>query len=84
MSTTLLASGLADKKGEQDNQLESLVCHCVKLGGCKLCGLRSQHLWQSLIGMLREGIPEQVRGMRRRMLGLLRVKQMKSCMLSDP
>ena len=27
LSTTLLALGLADKVGEQDNNLENLVCH---------------------------------------------------------
>lgn len=57
MSTILLASRPADKIGEQGNQLESLACHFAKLGGCKLCGLRSQHLWQSLVGMLRGGNP---------------------------
>ena len=32
--TTLLASGLPDKMGEQDNKLESSECHFAKLGGC--------------------------------------------------
>ena len=29
-------SGLADKLTEQDNKLETLICHFAKLGGCKL------------------------------------------------
>lgn len=36
LSTVLLASGLADKLEEQVNKLETLVCHCAKLGRYKL------------------------------------------------
>lgn len=53
MPTTLLASGLADKIGEQDKQLRVQHAIFAKVGGCKLCGLRSQNLgakpdWESL------------------------------------
>ena len=36
LSTTLLASGLAEEVGKQDNRLETLACRFAKLGGCKL------------------------------------------------
>lgn len=36
LSATLLVSVLADKAGEQDDELEILVCYFAKLGGCKL------------------------------------------------
>lgn len=41
---TLLASGLADKVGVQDNKLENLVCHFAKMGGCKLPHIKVQVL----------------------------------------
>lgn len=36
MSATLLASELTNKVGEQDNKLETSVCHFAKPGGHKL------------------------------------------------
>lgn len=36
VSTVLLASGLANEGGEQDNKLETLKCYFAKLGGQKL------------------------------------------------
>lgn len=67
LSTTLLASGLADQVGEQDNMLEIVACCCAKLGGCKLPWIKVPALWQSLIEMLRDRIPGKVR-VKRRML----------------
>ena len=40
LSTTLLASGLTDKVGEQNNKLETLACHFAKLGGHKLSWIK--------------------------------------------
>lgn len=33
---SLLALGLADKVGEEDNKLGNLACHFSRLGGCGL------------------------------------------------
>ena len=44
LSTTLLASGLIDKVREQDNKLETIACHFVKLGGHKLPRIKVQAL----------------------------------------
>lgn len=60
LSTTLLASGLADKMEEQNNKLNTLVWCFTKLGGYKLPRIRSECLWQSLTRMLRGRIPEKV------------------------
>lgn len=35
---------LADKVGEQDNKLETLVCHFAKLGGYKVSWIKVQAL----------------------------------------
>lgn len=43
-SATWPASGLADKVGEQDHQLETLACPSAKLGGQNLLQLKSKHL----------------------------------------
>ena len=40
MSPTPLASGLADKVGEQDNKLDTLAYHFAKLGGYKLLQIK--------------------------------------------
>lgn len=42
LSMTLLALGLADKVGEQDNKLETLVCHFANLGGYKMLHIKVQ------------------------------------------
>ena len=42
LSTTLVHSGLADKVGEQDNKLETLLYHFAKLGEYQLLQLRSK------------------------------------------
>ena len=44
LSATLLASGLPDKVGEQDNKLETLVYHFAELEGCKLLWIKLQVL----------------------------------------
>lgn len=44
VSTTLLASGLLDKVGEQENKLEILTCHLAKLGWNKLPRINIQVL----------------------------------------
>ena len=44
LSTALLASGLGDKVGEQDNQSETLPHPLAKLGGCKLPRIKVQML----------------------------------------
>lgn len=40
VSTSLLASGLADKVGEQSKKLETLVCWFAKLGGHKMLRIK--------------------------------------------
>ena len=47
-STTLLASGLANKMGEQDNKLETSACRFAKLGEYKLTRIKVWTLLQSL------------------------------------
>lgn len=44
LSTTLLAPGLADKVQEQNNKLETFMCHLAKLGGHKLLQIKVQVL----------------------------------------
>lgn len=44
LSSTLLASGLADKAGEPGYDLENLVCRFTKLGGLKLPHIKVQAL----------------------------------------
>lgn len=63
-STTLPASRLADNVGEQDNKRIILQ----NLDGTNSLRLRSEHLLQSLIGMLRGGVSGKVRRTRRQML----------------
>ena len=43
-STSLPASGLADKVGEQNNKLEEIVCRSAGLRGHKLSCIKSQVL----------------------------------------
>lgn len=68
ISTTLLASRLADKVGEQDNKLENLACYFAKVGGCKLLWRKVQVLVTKPDWDLRGGIPEKVKKLKRRML----------------
>ena len=74
LSTTLLASGLADKVGEHDNKLQTLVCHFAKLGGHKLWWIKVQALVtkpdcdQVLVTKLRGGISGKVKRIKRRIL----------------
>lgn len=44
MSTTVLASGIADKEGEQDKKLETLACHLANSGKTKLSQIMVQML----------------------------------------
>ena len=50
LSPTLLASGLTDKAGEQNNTLETLACHLAEWGGHKASWINvwvlSEYLWQ--------------------------------------
>ena len=50
LSTTLLASGLTDKVGEQNNKLETFACHFAEWGGQKAPWIKvwvlSENLWQ--------------------------------------
>lgn len=60
-STILLASGLADKVGEQNKKLETSVCHFAKLGSYKLPGIKIWVMYQILIRTLRSRILGKVR-----------------------
>lgn len=65
LSNTLLASRLGNKVEKQDYKFESLEGCSPKLGGRKVLGLRSRHLSENLISILRDEISGEVIRMKR-------------------